>query len=165
MTAETIPLSRRNVTRRRAMRTVYTYMAMCGGAGLVPLPALDQVLVGGLLAKMIRDLGVLYGVPLTDHKAKVVLSAVLGGAHTEWISHYLLTYIDSYAPGLRRKARLFTRPLVSAATAYAVGMLFVHHFHQGAWRQGNCTFQPEAARLPRLQATGAEAAVSPRADP
>lgn len=165
MTDETITLPSRDAKRRRAMRTVYAYMAMCGGAGFVPLPAVDQVLVGGLLARMIRDLGVLYGVPLTDHKAKVVLSAVLGGAHTEWISHYLLSYIDSYAPLLRRKARVFTRPLVSAATAYAVGMLFVHHFHQGAWRQGNCTFQPEAARLPRLQATGADTPMALRADP
>jgi hypothetical protein len=95
----------------------------------------------------------------------VVLSAVLGGAHAEWISHYLLTYIDSYAPGLRRKARLFTRPLVSAATAYAVGMLFVHHFDQDAWRQGDCTSQPKAARLPRAQAPEAEAPAPSKADP
>jgi hypothetical protein len=45
-----------------------------------------------------------------------------------------------------------------------VGMLFVHHFDQGAWRQGNCTFQPEAARLLR-QAPEAEPPVPSRADP
>lgn len=134
------------------MRTIYTYMAICGGTGLVPLPQMDQVLVGGLLARMIQELGAIYHVRLSDHRAKLIVSAVLGGAHTRWISHYVLGYVDAYLPDLQGSARLLTRPVVSAATAYAVGMLFFHHFDQGAWRQGGCTFEPKGDSLPLTQA-------------
>jgi len=62
---------------------VYTYVALCGGAEFVALPGLNQVMIGGLVAKMIQEISALYRVSLTRHKAKLILLAVLGGAHAE----------------------------------------------------------------------------------
>lgn len=134
-----IPANR--AKKARAYRIIHRYMAWSGGVGLIPLPLLDQVLIGGLLAKMIQELCALYGVRVTDHKAKTIVAAVLGGAHAEWISRYLLIYLDQYLPGLNTAGRIVIRPMVSAATTYALGMLFVHHFDKGAWQELN--FRPD----------------------
>lgn len=134
--------------RARALKIVYAYVALSGSVGLIPLPLLDQVLIGGLLGKMIQDLCRLYGVPVTGHKAKTILAAVLGGSHAEWISRYLLIYLNKFLPRLSSAGRIVTRPIVSAATAYAVGLLFVHHFDKGAWVKKELIVQPDAESFP-----------------
>ena len=58
--------------KKRALNIVYRYTLLSGGGGLVAAPLFDQVVVGGLLAKMLHDLCKLYGIKVTDHKVKVI---------------------------------------------------------------------------------------------
>ena len=123
----------RKARKKEALKIVRRYMVLSGVVGLAPAPLVDQILFSGLLAKMLHELCALHGVPLSRHRGKAVIAAVLGGAHSEWISRHLLGYVEKYLPGVNPVARLVTRPAIAAAIAYSVGMLFIHHFEKGAW--------------------------------
>ncbi len=54
-----------------------------------PVHFFYQVAVGGLISKMLYNLSALFGTKLTKQKNKAMIAAVLGGAHSEWVSVYL----------------------------------------------------------------------------
>jgi uncharacterized protein (DUF697 family) len=137
----------RHQRRRYAWRIVYRHMAWAGGVGLVPVPLFDQIVIGSLLGKMLAELFDLYGVEVTEHKMKTILAAVLGGAHTEWLSGYVLGYVERYLPGVPRTAIRVTRPVMAAAVTYALGWLFLQHLDAGAWRSNG---SPVGALPPAL---------------
>ena len=119
--------------RKRAPKIVNNYTLLAGGLGLIPIPSIYQVAVGGLLGKMLYDLSELYGTSLTKQKNKAIIASVLGGAHSEWITVYLGNYIEKVLPGMSAIGNTITRPVVAAATTYSIGRLFVKHFDSGAW--------------------------------
>lgn len=123
----------RKAKKKDALRIVRRYMLLSGGVGLIPVPLMDQIVFGGLLAKMLHELCTLYGVEISKHRGKAIIAALLGGAHAEWISMYLLGYVEKYIPRINPAAQIVTRPAIAAAIAYSVGMLFIHHFDKGAW--------------------------------
>jgi uncharacterized protein (DUF697 family) len=114
----------REARHERAMGIVKKYIWTSGGVSLVPVPFFDQVAVAGVLAKMLSDLGQLYGVEWSDQKIKATVASVLGGGHVQWIT---------YAPILNLVGAMFTRPFIAGGIAYGIGKLFVHHFETGAW--------------------------------
>jgi uncharacterized protein (DUF697 family) len=122
----------RKALRQDALRVVKKYSLIAGGVGAIPAPFLGQLTVGALLAKMTYDLSTIYQTHWTDHKAKIAVASVLGGAHTSWISHYLIYYATKITP-LTTIATLITKPIISAAVVYTIGKLFVRHFESGAW--------------------------------
>lgn len=119
--------------RRRGLKIIRRYMLVSGSVGLIPVPFFDQVLLAGTLTGMISELCENYGTKIAKHKVKTLATAVLGGAHSEWIAHYLLRYLEKYLPAAGGVGRIVTRPIISMAITYAIGMLFIHHFDQGAW--------------------------------
>jgi len=123
----------RKSKKKEALRIVRRYMFLSGGIGLIPLPLVDQIMLSGLLAKMLHELFRLYGTKLSEHKAKAIIAAVLGGAHSDWIPRYLLTYVDKLMPKATGVAQIVIRPAIAVAITYSVGLLFVHHFDKGAW--------------------------------
>lgn len=126
-------LMERKAKKKEALKILRRYMALSGGVGLIPVPLVDQIMFGGLLAKMLQELCALYGVQISQHRGKAIIAAVLGGAHSEWISKYLLGYVEKYLPGVNPAAQIVIRPAIAAAIAYSLGMLFIHHFDKGAW--------------------------------
>ena len=115
------------------MRIVNNYTLLSGGIGLIPNSFFYQVALGVLLGKMLYDLSELYGTSLTKQKNKAIIAAVLGGAHSEWITDYLGDNIEKILPGMSAISNPITRPVVAAGIAYTIGRLFVKHFDTGAW--------------------------------
>lgn len=126
-------LRERQLRKDHALKTVDRYLLLAGAVALIPAPFFGQVAIGGLLARMLHDLCELYGAKLADQKVKGVIAAVLGGAHSGWISSYLAQYVDKAFPGTLAIATTVTRPVVAVSVTYAIGMLFVHHLDTGAW--------------------------------
>lgn len=119
--------------RKRALKIVNNYTLVSSGLGLIPAPLFYQVVLGGLLGKMLYDLSELYGTSLTKQKNKAIIASVLGGAHSEWITVYLGGNIEKVLPGLAAIGNTFARPVVASGITYAIGRLFVKHFDTGAW--------------------------------
>lgn len=116
----------------RTKKIANKYMAIAGGIGFIPLPFFDQVVIGGLLAKMLSDLCDVYHVKLTDHKIKAIVASVLGGAHSQWITYYLTKNINAFVPAMM-VGSIFIRPLIAGTIVYAISQLFIHHLESGAW--------------------------------
>jgi len=131
--------------RRRALKIVNRYTWLSGGIGLIPTPLLYQIAVGGLLGKMLCDLSELYGTSMSKQKNKAIVAAILGGAHSEWISVYLGSSIRKILPGLAAVGHPVVRPVVAAGITYSIGKLFIQHFESGAWLQ-----ETSASSLSRL---------------
>ncbi|MEK8021179.1 MAG: DUF697 domain-containing protein [Candidatus Parabeggiatoa sp.] len=121
--------STKQARTNRALKSVNKYVLLSGGVGLIPAPFFDQVVIAGLLAKMLSDLSQIYQVKLSNHKIKVIVASVLGGAHSSWITHYMANYLK-FVPGIN----VMGRTIVSGAITYTIGRLFIRHFESGAWR-------------------------------
>ena len=119
--------------RKQARKIVNNYTLLAGGLGLVPIPSIYQVAVGGLLGKMLYDLSELYGTNLTRQKNKTIIASVLGGAHSEWITAYLGNNIKKVLPDMVAFGTGVARPVVAAGITYTIGRLFIKHFDSGAW--------------------------------
>ena len=118
---------------KEAMKIVKKHVLLSGGIGLIPAPFFDQIVIAGVLAKMLNDLCKLYGLEFTDHKIKAIVASALGGAHSGWITYYLVNYLGKLAPGINAVGNFVTRPIISGAITFAIGKLFVFHFESGSW--------------------------------
>ena len=115
--------------KKRAMKLVNIYTAGGTGALLIPGALMTQVVVGGVVTKMLYDLAEIYDVKLTDHKAKVIIASLLGSTHSIWISRYIGGYLE-FIPGIN----VVGKGIVSAGLLYMIGCLFIKHFESGSLR-------------------------------
>ncbi|MGR8930152.1 MAG: hypothetical protein ACU836_05875 [Gammaproteobacteria bacterium] len=129
-----------SATGREAQKTVIKAAAIAGGVGLIPLAGLSgQVVVGGLLLKLLRDLCRLYGATFSDQQYKILIAAILGGAHSDWISRYLAKLVRHYSSIPNSTAALLLRPATAGLTVYYLGRLFLYHLESGVWLSNNKT--------------------------
>ena len=118
----------------KAQRIVKKYAVIAGGVGLIPLARFSgQIVVGGILLKLLRDLCRIYGISFTDQQDKILIASILGGAHYDWISRYLMKFIRVYTPMAYSPATLLLRPAVSGVLVYYIGRLFLVHLESGVW--------------------------------
>ena len=47
-----------------------------------------MVSTAALLTKLLYDMSQIYGQSFTKNQSKILISAILGGAHAHWINHY-----------------------------------------------------------------------------
>lgn len=123
----------RSSKNKKARRILNKYTLIASGIGFIPGPLAGQIAVGGLLAKLMDDLCKIYGLSFSDHQIKITVTAILGGAHYDWISHYLIKYVRGYTPISASTGSLLLRPAVSGLLVYYIGKLFLLHLESGAW--------------------------------
>ncbi len=61
-----------------ASQLVDRFSLWSGAAGLIPVPLIDVVAVGGVQLQMLRKLSEIYGVPFTDNRGKSVIASLAG---------------------------------------------------------------------------------------
>ncbi|QEP42240.1 DUF697 domain-containing protein [Ectothiorhodospiraceae bacterium BW-2] len=133
-TIETVPPPSTTIESDRATRArqlIQNYAYGAAGVGLVPNPFFGQVTVGAMAAKLIYDLGQLYDIPTPKYRTKAAIAAVLGGAHTQWISFYALGATTLIFPAAGFLGTLLYRPLISGAIIYTLGNIFSKQFSRG----------------------------------
>ena len=121
----------RTSRQENAKKIVTEYICLSGGIGLIPLPFFDQLSIGALQAKMIYDLGQLYQVETAKYRVKAIVAAILGGAHSGWISRTIIGYLALLAPGISVVSTLFIRPTIAGTVTYVIGNIFIRHFESG----------------------------------
>ncbi|MBF0276130.1 MAG: hypothetical protein HQM13_00005, partial [SAR324 cluster bacterium] len=117
--------------QENAEKIVKKYILLSGGAGLIPIPLFDQIVIGSLLVKMTFDLGQLYEVKITRFRSKAIITAILGGAHAEWIPRFIMRGLILFAPGINVVGMMVLRPAFAGAITYAVGNIFIKQFEAG----------------------------------
>lgn len=126
------------------------------GVGILPIPLLDLAAVTGLQLNMLYQLSRLYEVPFSREAAKSIIGALMSGssaailARPAWSLLKAIPVVGSAVGGL-------TLAILSGASTYALGKVFIQHFESGGTF---LTFDPLAVRahFARLQEEGRKVA-------
>jgi uncharacterized protein (DUF697 family) len=124
-TAET-PESRRET----ASKLVDRFAVWAGVAGLIPLPFVDVLAVGGLQLQMLRRISQLYDIQFSENRGKALIAS-LAGTMIPVTSGMGAASALKGVPLLGMVASAFVMPVLSAGATYAIGKAFVQHFESG----------------------------------
>jgi uncharacterized protein (DUF697 family) len=113
-----------------ASKLIERFALWSGVAGLIPLPVIDAVTVGGLQIQMVRRLSQIYGVPFSENRGKALVAS-LAGSMIPATSGIGAASALKFVPVLGILAAGFVMPALSAGATYAIGKAFVQHFASG----------------------------------
>jgi uncharacterized protein (DUF697 family) len=114
-----------------ALGTVKRYMWLSGAAGLVPVPLADLVAVSGVQLKMLADISKIYGVPFHANRGKMAIASTMGYVLPHALSYGLIGSLIKGIPLVGTLAGDPAMALFSAASAWALGTVFIQHFESG----------------------------------
>lgn len=113
-----------------ASRLVNRFAVWSGVAGLIPLPVVDVIAVGGLQVQMLRRISQLYNVPFSENRGKALIAA-LAGALIPASSGIGAASALKAVPFFGTVAGGIVMPVLSAGATYAIGKAFIEHFSSG----------------------------------
>ena len=113
-----------------ASKLVDRFALWSGVAGLIPLPVVDVLAVGGLQVQMLRRLSQIYGVEFSENRGKALIAALAGSMIPATSGMGAASALKA-VPVLNILAAGFVMPVLSAGATYAIGKAFVQHFESG----------------------------------
>ncbi len=128
---------------QNALKTTKNYMWWSMGAGLIPIPFVDLVAVSGVHLKMLAAISKIYGVQYSENRGKAVIAALTGSAVPHAMSFGMVGSLLKAVPLVGVLAGTPTMALFSAASAWALGKVFIQHFESGGTF---LTFKPEQVK-------------------
>ena len=116
--------------REEAGKLVDRFAIWSGVAGLIPVPVVDVLCVGGLQVQMLRRLSQIYGVEFSENRGKALIAA-LAGTMIPATSGIGAASAMKAVPVINILAAGFVMPVLSAGATYAIGKAFIQHFESG----------------------------------
>lgn len=113
-----------------ASKLVDRFAIWSGVAGLVPLPVVDVVAVGGLQLQMLRRISQIYGIEFSENRGKALIAS-LAGAMIPATSGMGAASAMKFVPVIGQLTAVFVMPVLSAGATYAIGKAFIQHFESG----------------------------------
>jgi uncharacterized protein (DUF697 family) len=113
-----------------ASKLVERFAIWSGVAGLIPLPIVDVVTVGGLQIQMVRRISQIYDVPFSENRGKALVAS-LAGTMIPATSGVGAASTLKFVPLVGMVASAFVMPVLSAGATYAIGKAFIQHFASG----------------------------------
>src|SRR5215472_6137607 len=113
-----------------ASKLVDRFSLWSGVAGLVPVPVVDVLAVGGLQIQMVRRLSQIYDVEFSENRGKALIAS-LAGALIPATSGIGAASVLKTVPVIGTIAGGFVMPALSAGATYAIGKAFIQHFATG----------------------------------
>ena len=127
-----ISLAASSITNKHdtAQAVVNTHIIAGMSLGLLPLPLLDIATLIGTQLNMLHSLCKNYEVDFSEKKAKSLLHSLLVGALPS-LSIIGLSSVVKVIPGIGSIAGGMSVSILSGATVYASGQVFIKHFEAG----------------------------------
>jgi uncharacterized protein (DUF697 family) len=113
-----------------AAKLVDRFSVWSGVAGLIPLPFVDVLAVGGLQVQMLRRVSQIYDVQFSENRGKALIAS-LAGTMIPVTSGMGAASALKGIPLLGMVASAFVMPVLSAGATYAIGKAFIQHFESG----------------------------------
>jgi uncharacterized protein (DUF697 family) len=129
MNDETITIGK-SANESAASAIVRSYMGWSTGAGLLPLPGVDVLLIVGVQVKMLHDMAKVYGVPFRANMVRPLIVALLSGGTSCALAPPAASLMKTI-PVVGTLAGILTLPALAAASCYATGRVFIQHFESG----------------------------------
>ncbi len=115
---------------RRAHEVIRNCAWGAAGIGLVPLPIVDMMAIGGLQVWLVRELAAIHDVPFSRDRAKAVVSALIGVAAPAMLTGTVASLIK-VIPVVGQALTIAVAPGLAAASTLALGRVFNTHFKTG----------------------------------
>jgi len=129
-TGEAIAADTPETREQMASKLVDRFALWSGVAGLVPVPVLDAVAVGGLQIQMVRRISQIYDIDFSENRGKALIAS-LAGSMIPATSGIGAASVLKAIPVIGTIAGGFVMPALSAGATYAIGKAFVQHFESG----------------------------------
>jgi uncharacterized protein (DUF697 family) len=113
-----------------ALNLVNRFALWSGVAGLIPVPLIDTVAVGGLQIQMVRRLSQIYDVDFSENRTKAIVAS-LAGSLIPATSGIGAASLLKAVPVLGTITAGFVMPALSAGATFAIGKAFIQHFASG----------------------------------
>jgi len=113
-----------------ASKLVDRFAIWSGVAGLIPVPLVDVVAVGGLQIQMLRRISQIYGVEFSENRGKALIAS-LAGSMIPATSGIGAASALKTVPIIGAIVSAFVMPVLSAGASYAIGKAFIQHFASG----------------------------------
>jgi uncharacterized protein (DUF697 family) len=113
-----------------ASKLVDRFAIWSGVAGLLPLPFVDTIAVGGLQLQMLRRISQLYDVAFSENSGKALIASVAGSMIPATSGIGAASMLKA-VPILGTIVSGFVMPVLSAGATYAIGKAFIQHFATG----------------------------------
>jgi uncharacterized protein (DUF697 family) len=113
-----------------ANNIVYKYTAIASGAGLIPVPFLDLLALGGIQLAMLNALGKLYNYKFEEHRAKSIIGVLTTSLPANALIKTTST-LFKIVPFIGPILGGISGYIYSAASTYALGKVFNAHFASG----------------------------------
>jgi uncharacterized protein (DUF697 family) len=113
-----------------ASKLVDRFAIWSGVAGLIPVPIVDAVAVGGLQLQMLRRISQIYGVAFSENSGKALIAST-AGSMIPATSGIGAASVLKAVPIVGTLVSGFVMPVLSAGATYAIGKAFIQHFASG----------------------------------
>jgi len=113
-----------------ANRLVDRFTMWSGVGGIIPIPVVDLLAVGGLQLQMLRRLSQIYNVPFSENRGKALIASLTGSAVPATSALGAATVLKAI-PVVGTAISIFVMPVLSAGATYAIGKVFIQHFTSG----------------------------------
>jgi uncharacterized protein (DUF697 family) len=126
----------------QAIVIVNNYIKTTMAIGLMPLPVVDIIAISTAQLKMLHRLAGLYQLEFSAVKGKSILVSLLGGIVPLSLKSSLFSLCKGI-PLLGQTVGLLGMSVLSGASTYAIGHVFIEHFESGGTL---LDFEPEKVR-------------------
>ncbi len=109
-----------------AQEIVKTHLLLAVGGGLIPIPLVDFAAVTGVQINMIRSLSKIYGIDFNEQVGKSIVSALVGPS----LGRLAASAVKAI-PVIGTILGSASMSIISGASTYAVGQVFIQHFGKG----------------------------------
>jgi len=113
-----------------ASKLVDRFAIWSGVAGLIPIPVVDVLAVGGLQVQMLRRLSQIYDVEFSENRGKALIAAIAGTMIPATSGMGAASAMKA-VPVVNLLAAGFVMPILSAGATFAIGKAFIQHFESG----------------------------------
>jgi uncharacterized protein (DUF697 family) len=113
-----------------ATNLVERFATWAGAVGLIPIPIVDLVAVGGLQVQMLRRLSQIYDVPFAENRGKALLTSLVGAA-IPTSSGLGAAELLKFIPIVGSAIGALVTPTLAAGLTYSIGRVFIQHFESG----------------------------------
>jgi uncharacterized protein (DUF697 family) len=113
-----------------ANKLVDRFALWSGAAGLIPVPVVDALAVGGVQLQMLRKISEVYGHAFSENRGKALIASLAGAAIPATSGIGAASLLKSI-PVVGTAISSVVMPTLSAGFTYAIGKVFIHHFESG----------------------------------
>jgi uncharacterized protein (DUF697 family) len=129
--SESINLEPAGSRKATVDRIITTSTALAAGAGALPIPVWDTVMIGGIQLKMIADISQAYGIPFTENIGKSALASLIGSLAPDLLARGTFGVFFKTLPGIGSVISTVAMPVLAGGCTYAIGQVFVRHYESG----------------------------------